>query len=199
MIDAVRGRVVGCEDGRVVVEVGGVALGIVVGPASSLARAGMGDELRIPTYLHVRDDALELFGFESEAHRALFRTLLAISGIGPRLALSIVSAIDPLAFARAVATADRAALQRAPGVGRKLAERMLLELRDRFDRAPAISSAAGSAAAGPWDDAATALITLGYDRGRVATSLARLRAELEDSPATDEIVRAALQGLRGSP
>ncbi|MAE71398.1 MAG: Holliday junction branch migration protein RuvA [Gemmatimonadetes bacterium] len=198
MIEAVRGRLVRSYEGRVIVEVGGLELGIVVPSTSALIGRGAGEEIRVPTHLHVREDALELYGFAHEEERTLFKTLLGISGIGPRLALSIVGAIDPLSFARSIATGDHGTLQRAPGVGRKLAERMLLELRDRYvGPNRALPKSAANAPPAPWDDAATALITLGYDRSKIAHTLAILREDPGDSPSTDAIVRAALKRLRG--
>ncbi len=198
MIEAVHGQLVRCEEGRVIVDVGGVELGVVVPPASPLTGRRPGEQIRVPTHLHVREDALELFGFASEEERSLFKTLLRISGIGPRLALSIVDSIDPASFARSIVTGDRHVLQRAKGVGRKLAERMLLELRDRFDASqPLVARSDTSAPPTPWDDAATALIVLGYDPSKIAHPLSLLRDELDDTASFEAIMNAALKRLRG--
>lgn len=201
MIDGVRGRLVSRSSDHVVIEVGGIALTLRVpgSAADALSRKELGEEVRVPTHLHVREDALELFGFLDEPQRALFRTLLTVSGVGPRLALSIVGAIPSSAFASAMVLGDVKVLQGAPGVGKKLAQRILLELRDGFPGGLVTTGEAGEAggAAGPWEDAALALAALGYDGTKIQRVLSSLRETLEEKPAPEALLKAALQAMKG--
>lgn len=202
MIDGLRGRLVRTGQSSLVIEVGGVSLAVSVPVSSPFLRRAPGEEVQIPTHLSVREDAMELFGFSDERERSLFLMLRTISGIGPRLALAIVGALSSAALVAAVAAGDTRALQRAPGVGRKLAQRMLLELKDKLDLpdqlAPLVSAPGqDKTAGGPWQDAGLALGALGFDATRIAAALARVRGRLNDEAPTAEIVRNALHVLRG--
>ena len=202
-MDSIRGRLLRRGGGTVVVEVGGMALAVAVSSAteSALSSVEIGNEVRVPTYLNLRQDAVELFGFIDDEERGLFRALLVVSGIGPRLALAIVGALPPHDFVRALTLGDEKTLQRAPGVGRKLAQRMLVELRDRFsaaDAAPARSMA--PSAQDSWSDAVLALVTLGYDRLRAQRVVMELQSGGDALKAGEDpqvIVRAALARIRG--
>ena len=161
MIAAVPGR--GAEIGldHAVVEVGGVGPGGARHPAT-LARLRRGEQARLATSLVVREDSLTLFGFADAEERELFTLLQTVSGVGPRLALATLAVLDPDALRRALADGDATALTRVPGIGRKGAERMVLELRDKVGRRRAPAPAVPAGAAGRRDQVVEALVGLGF-------------------------------------
>jgi holliday junction DNA helicase RuvA len=129
-----------------------------------------------------------LFGFASEAERRLFRALIRVNGVGPRLALTILSGISADAFARCVRDNDSAALTRLPGIGKKTAERLVIEMRDRLDQVQ--GDAIGDSAGNPRDEALSALIALGYKPPEAARMLQGIK---ETDLASEELIRRALQ------
>ena len=199
MIAQVTGRVVSREPELVVLDVGGVALELVATRTAEQA-ASPGTTVTLSTHLHVREDALQLFGFGAAAERRLFRLLLGVAGIGPRLALAIVSALAPAQLERAVATGDVALLSSVAGVGKKTAQRICIDLRERIgvgiaaaeqatSGAPAPSGPTAPDLEDPFFAAREALVALGYS---VAES--ELALEGSDGP-TEERVRAAFGRL----
>jgi holliday junction DNA helicase RuvA len=150
---------------QLLLEVGGVGYEIEAPMSTFYDLPALGERVRLLTHLVVREDAHVLYGFATEAERRLFRSLLKVSGIGPRIALAILSGVTSAAFARAVQEQDAAALVRIPGVGRKTAERLIVEMRDRLEgeQAP-LSGPLGAvhAGAGPEAEAFSALLALGY-------------------------------------
>ncbi len=199
MIAHVTGRVVSREAERVVVEVGGVGFELAATRSAERA-AEPGQVVTFETYLHVREDLLQLFAFGDGAERTLFRLLLGVTGIGPKLALAVVSAYTPEQLERAIAAQDIALLASVSGVGRKTAQRICIDLKDRV--ALGQIGTGGAAAAGGLPGGASvadayygsreALVALGY-------ALADAEAALEGvDGSTDERVRAALARLRGA-
>ena len=193
----IKGTVALSEPGLVVIDAGGVGYGIMTSLTSS-AQAKVGQQAMFYTYLHVREDIFDLYGFATREELDCFKLLIGISGVGPKAALSILGVTPPANLALAVLTDDQKALSAAPGVGKKLAQRIILELKDRMSKsqlesasgAPAdtgIAAPAGSA----YDDAAAALLVLGYSK---AESLAALKGA-DPSMSVDEMVRAALKKL----
>ena len=193
----IKGTVALSEPGLVVIDAGGVGYGIMTSLTSS-AQAQVGQQAMFYTYLHVREDIFDLYGFATREELDSFKLLIGISGVGPKAALSILGVTPPANLALAVLTDDQKALSAAPGVGKKLAQRIILELKDRMSKsqlesasgAPAdtgIAAPAGSA----YDDAAAALMVLGYSK---AESLAALKGA-DPSMSVDEMVRAALKKL----
>jgi Holliday junction DNA helicase RuvA len=158
VIGRLRGQIVERSlDGTAVLEVGGVGYEVLV-PLQSLARLpGPPAEVVLHVHTHVREDAFTLFGFATHEDRAAFRTLMTVSSIGPKLALGILSHLDARTLAAAIAREDRKTLQGVPGVGKKLVDRLVLELKDKLGFATAGMSGAGASGAG----AATASITSG--------------------------------------
>jgi Holliday junction DNA helicase RuvA len=149
-----------------------------------------GSEIVLFTHLSVREDAHVLFGFGSEAERRFFRSLIRVNGVGPKLALTILSGISVEGFIRCVQEDDTAALTRLPGIGKKTAERLVVEMRDRLDDVGGQAVAAG-ARANPRDEALSALVSLGYKPQEAA---AMLRGMKEDGLSSEELIRRALQG-----
>src|ERR671938_2107212 len=131
MISRLRGDVVGRTGGGIVVDVGGVGY-LVTATASAARKAKQGRALTLETYLHVRDDALQLYGFAEAAERELFEHLLSVSGVGPKVALAIVSGSPPAELRRAIALDDTARFQAIPGIGKKTAQRVVLELKEKL-------------------------------------------------------------------
>jgi len=154
-------------------------------------------ELRIHT--HVREDALQLFGFATSLEQTLFEKLIAISGIGPKVALSILSGIEPAELTRAIRSSDVARLTRIPGVGKKTAERVVLELKDRMPASiPTSLDAADGGGAGDdvRDDLMSALSNLGYQRGTVEKTVDKVLGSAEDR-SFEPLLRAILKQLVG--
>jgi Holliday junction DNA helicase RuvA len=151
----------------------------------------VGERTHLLTHLVVREDSHVLYGFASADERTLFRSLLKVSGVGPRIALGILSGVTTAAFAQCVRDQDAAALTRIPGVGRKTAERLLIEMRDRIDLGGAAGEtlAATTGGAGPEAEAYGALVALGYKPAEVT----RLLKAAGSGGSTEDLVRRALQ------
>ena len=162
-------------------EVGGVGYLVSATPRVS---ARLGEETTVETYLHVRDDALQLYGFATAEERALFELLLSVSGIGPKVALAIVSASPSDELRRAIARGDLARFEAIPGIGRKIAQRIVMELGDKLAHDPAVPAGAG----GPLL-ARDALVELGYS----LLDAERALAGIEESLPVEEQVRQALR------
>ena len=195
MIASVRGEVLGIELDHAVVEVGGVGLAVHATPGT-LAGLRRGEQARLATALVVREDSLTLFGFVDRAERELFTLLQTVGGVGPRLALATLAVLDPDTLRRALADGDVAVLTRVPGIGRKGAERLVVELRDKVV-APAASAPAAAlrAAADPCrDQVVEALVGLGFTTKPAEQAV---DAVLADSAGADAsvLLRAALGRL----
>lgn len=192
MIARLRGTVVEKMPTRVVLEVGGVGYEIHV-PLSSFSAVGdAGSELTLHVHTHVREDALQLFGFASPLEQTLFERLLTISGIGPRLALAVLSGLAPQELVQAIAGADLARLTSIPGVGKKTAERIVLELKDKLAGVGVPHTLAEGA--GPREDLVSALVNLGYHRPAAERAVEQA---LKSAPGTDfeQALRHALRTL----
>jgi Holliday junction DNA helicase RuvA len=200
MIGMLRGRVLHKQPPFLLLDVNGVGYEVEA-PMSTFYALPLGDEtVTLHTHLAIRDDAHVLYGFTAESDRALFRALLKVSGVGGKMALAILSGMTADEFSLAVQAGDAAALTRLPGVGKKTAERLIVEMRDRLEKMgtpPGGATAPGGAApAGghtPLDDAISALLALGY---KLADAQRMTKAVDCEGLATEEIIRAALQGSR---
>ena len=200
MIASVRGRVASVSADGAVVEVGGVGLAVVCSP-STLASLRVGDEARLSTSLIVREDSLTLYGFPDDDARSLFDLLQTASGVGPRLAQAVLAVHAPDVVRKAVATGDTATLTRVPGIGKKGAERMVLELRDRIGP---ISGHSGDTPMSlpvgriAWQDQIRqALVGLGWTAGQADQAVSLVAAELngEPAPAVPALLKRAIQLL----
>lgn len=193
MIAHLSGRLLAKHPNRLIVDVNGVGYDVAV-PLSTfygLGEAGADVALRIHT--HVREDALALFGFATRLEQDLFERLIGVSGIGPKLALAVLSGIDPPDLVRAIQTGDVARLTAIPGVGKKTSERIVLELKDRLPASAQQAPAADAAVKPPAvaDDVLSALINLGYHR-----PLAERAVERAMKDAGGEFEQTLRQALR---
>lgn len=194
MIGFLRGRLARKEPPSLLVDVNGVGYEVEA-PMSTIFRLpGLGDEVQLQTHLVVREDQQTLYGFATEAERRLFRALLKVSGVGAKMALTILSGISVDDFATCVQSEDKAALTRLPGVGRKTAERLIVEMRDRLERglSPALPSAAGPGEAGkaPRAEAFNALISLGY---KPPEARRMLDTVTDETATTEDLLRQVLR------
>lgn len=202
MIGLLRGRVLHKQPPFLLLDVNGVGYEIEA-PMSTFYALPLGEEtVTLHTHLAIRDDAHILYGFISASDRALFRALLKVNGVGGKMALAILSGMTADEFSLTVQAGDVAALTRLPGVGKKTAERLIVEMRDRLDKL-CVSIGGGSPAAGgsfaapaahaPLDDALSALMALGYK----PADAQRMTKGIDcDGLSTEEIIRAALQTTR---
>src|SRR6185503_2837621 len=154
MIARLRGTVAARTGAGVVIDVGGIGYLVAATPR---VRACLGEETTVETYLHVREDALQLYGFASADERELFELLLGVSGVGPKVALAIVSGSTPDELRRAIVRDDTARFEAIPGIGRKTAQRVVLELKERIGAEPVTAVAAGGSLL-----ARDALVELGW-------------------------------------
>lgn len=195
----ISGKVAATEPGMAVIDAGGV--GYAINTSYTSARSvRTGEQATFYTYLHVREGVFELYGFVRKEELSCFRQLIAVSGVGPKAALAILGAVTPEKLALCVISGDEKALTAAPGIGKKLAQRILLEMKDKMsrDQLEAAGSASGVSLPGPeasggtMEDALAALAVLGYPR---AVAVGALQGVDTAGMATDEIVRAALKRL----
>lgn len=193
MIAHLTGRILRKGPQDVVLDVNGVGYLLQI-PVSTFCRLGNPpNETSLLVHTHVREDAIALFGFLTEAELALFERLIAVSGIGPRVALAILSGIEPPDLVAALRDADVARLTRVPGVGRKTAERLVLELRDKLQSLAAVVAPSPSAKApGPRADIISALVHLGYSPPEAERAAEKALADHADERFED-LLRFALQ------
>ncbi|MGH8255500.1 MAG: Holliday junction branch migration protein RuvA [Steroidobacteraceae bacterium] len=196
MIGSLAGVLTSKAPPHLLLEVGGVGYELEAPMSTFYELPAVGERVRLLTHLVVREDAQMLYGFGSDAERALFRHLLKVSGIGPRIALAILSGVTGAAFAQAVQEQDVATLTRIPGVGRKTAERLIVEMRDRLAplQGTALAPAAGAHVPGHGAEAEaySALVALGY-RPQEATRLLQGTGGDGGAQTTEELIRRALQ------
>jgi holliday junction DNA helicase RuvA len=191
MIGSLQGRITFKSPPGLMIDVGGVGYELEAPMSTFLHLPPVGQDVRLLTHLVVREDAHVLFGFGSEEERRLFRSLLKVSGVGPRIALALLSGISVQGFVRCVQQQDVAALTRVPGIGRKIAERLIVEMRDRLNLAPAGEEARAVLPDGsPEAEAFGALVALGY---KPAEATRLLKAAGPGTHSTEELIRRALQ------
>jgi Holliday junction DNA helicase RuvA len=193
VIGFLRGRLAAKHPPQLLIDVGGVGYEVEAPMSTFYGLPAVGETLTLLTHLVVREDAHILFGFATEEERQLFRNLLRISGIGAKMALGILSGITVEGFVRCVRTEDTASLVKVPGIGKKTAERLIIEMRDRLDATtPGSPGSLGAGGlAGAQDEAFGALVALGY---KPAEATRMLKSVECDGLATEEIIRRALQG-----
>jgi holliday junction DNA helicase RuvA len=194
MIGSVRGRIASKSPPQLMVDVGGLGYELEAPMSTFFHLPAVGEEVSLLTHLVVREDAHVLYAFATEGERRLFRSLIKVSGVGPKIALALLSGISVEAFSRCVVNEDITALTKVPGIGRKTAERLVVEMRDRLkeSQAPAgLGVVPVAASASPESEAYGALIALGY---RPAEATRLLKAAGTGTHSTEELIRRALQG-----
>ena len=190
MIGLIHGRIAAKMPPQLLVDVGGVGYEIEAPMSTFFLLPAVGEEVRLLTHLVVREDAQLLYGFSTEEERRLFRNLLKVSGIGPKIALALLSGISVEGFAHCIQNQDVSALTKVPGIGRKIAERLLIEMRDRLNGAQSLPGAT-TVPVGTSAEAETfgALVALGYKPAEAT----RLLKTVEGTATTEEMIRRALQ------
>lgn len=198
MIGRLRGALVYKQPPFLMVDVGGVGYELEA-PMSTFYELPLQGEVTLFTHLAIRDDAHVLYGFSSASERSLFRSLLKVSGVGAKMALAILSGMSADEFALCIQRDDSAALVRLPGIGKKTAERLIVEMRDRLDRIetagvalPPRTSPAGMQAETPVADAIGALIALGYKPNDASRMVRSVECE---GLSSEEIIRLALRAV----
>jgi len=205
MIASLRGRLLERGTGGCVVEAGGVGYWVQISTTTARVLPGDGGEVFLHTHLMVREDSHQLFGFAELDERRLFELLIGVSGVGPKVALAVLSGMKPGALARAIRDENLAALVAVPGIGRKTAERLVVELRDKIELIAAAAAADEPAAApgsgrrgGPrsehFEDAVAALVGLGYSPPQAQDAIRRA-SEADGDASLEDLVRGALARL----
>ena len=194
MIDSVRGVCLRKSPTEVVVEVGSLGLSIAV-PLSSYEKLGaVGKEVMLLTYLHVREDALELYGFSTIAERDLFVKLIGITGIGPKMGLAILSRFSPNELYGVVVDNDIKRLTTVKGIGRRTADRLMVELRNRIDRTLESVSVPTTGEPSASREAISALEALGYTIQQADDAVRSALRKIGDDASVEDLVRMALKG-----
>ncbi len=201
MIRRLRGTLIEAEITQVVIDAGGVGYGVAVSPQTSAGLTGLGEPVDLWIHTNVYEGGIDLYGFESGDDRDVFLRLTGVSGIGPRLAMNILSGLDPPVLLQAVADGDLARLVRIPGVGKRTAERMVVELKDKFkDLLLAQGTEAGADKAGPagvsMEEVRSALLNLGYRAATVTKIIPLLKKEAADGASLPDVIRAGLHLLQ---
>jgi Holliday junction DNA helicase RuvA len=194
VIGLLRGRILDKQPPQLLLDVHGVGYEVDAPMTTFYDLPGIGEEVTLFTHLAVREDAHTLFGFAKRTDRDLFRNLLKVNGVGARLALTILSGMETPVFIACVQAGDAGALVKLPGIGKKTAERLIIELRDRLELPAAAATATATApvlpAASPVEDAVSALVGLGYKPQEAS----RMVRSLETANlSSEEIIRSALQ------
>jgi Holliday junction DNA helicase RuvA len=198
MIGRLQGTILEKQPPSILIDVQGVGYELEASMSTFYQLPDCGENITLHTHLVVREDAQLLYGFYSLSERQMFRNLIKISGVGPKLALTILSGMSAEDFSRCIMDGDSKALTRLPGVGKKTAERLVIELKDRLEKDDSIKlpGSTGTTAsierqANPVNDAVSALISLGYKAQQASQMIRDIEVE---GKSTEEIIRAALQG-----
>jgi len=200
MIARLRGTLVEKRPNQAVVEAGGVGYDVTISVTTFSALPSPGSEVLLRVHTHVREDAIQLFGFLSESERILFERLITVSGVGPKLAITALSGLPAGELARAISGGDIQRLVRIPGIGKKTAERIVLELRDKVDLAGESGTGAARQAAALLSaneqDVASALVNLGAQRPAAEAAARKAVTELGENAGFETTFRRALELLR---
>lgn len=201
MIGRLRGKIIQKQPPQLLIDVQGVGYEVDAPMSTFYQLPNIGEDVTLHTHLVVREDAQLLYGFASDSERSLFRNLIKINGVGAKLALTILSGMNAQEFIHCIQDNDASALVRLPGIGKKTAERLIIELRDRLkDELPEAGVAASQPVSGmrlqssssPAGDAVSALIALGYKAQEASRMVRSIDAEGKD---VEDIIRISLQGV----
>jgi holliday junction DNA helicase RuvA len=187
MIAHLRGKLIDKQPGQAIVEAGGVGYDVAISVPTFTMLPGVGAEASLHIHTQVTDDAISLFGFQDRDEKRLFERLITVSGVGPKLAIKMLSGLQPERAVQAIRAQDHAQLTRIPGVGKKLAERLVVELKDKLDDfavAPVVAGVKGAAV----DDVLSALVNLGYQRPAAEKAI-------EQAVSKDEALAGDFDGL----
>ncbi len=197
MLHHINGKVSEIEANLAVIDCHGIGFGLNI-TTNTASRLKIGETALLYVYENVKEDAYDLFGFAEKRERRCFEMLLGVSGVGPKAALSILSATTPESFAMAIISGDEKTITLAPGVGKKIAQRVILELKDKISKETgevsvgSISAASGSIGVSKMSDAASALAVLGYGSAEISVALKDIDIE---NNALEDIVRMALKKM----
>jgi Holliday junction DNA helicase RuvA len=194
MIGSLSGRLTFKQPPSIIIECAGVGYDVETPMSTFFQLPAVGDELFLFTHLLVREDAQILYGFATDAERSLFRLLLKVRGVGAKIGLAILSAMSVSDFNRCIEYEDTTALSKIPGIGKKTAERLVIELRDRVDKTAPGESVTVSVDKGAKAEAVDALVALGYRPAEVTKLVSTLNT---DGQSAEEIIRAALKRALG--
>ena len=194
MYNHIKGTLISKDPTAAVIDAGGVGYHLLISLSTFAALPEPGNQAKLLAHLHVKEDVLQLYGFASDKERQVFRILISVSGIGPKLALTVLSHLAPADLERAVATQDMTMLTAISGIGKKTAERLLIELKGRIaeavvDGLPSLKGAAGAAA----DPAVDALLSLGLTAPEAKGAVDKARAKLGAGAPLEQVVREALK------
>ena len=196
MIAFIEGKVAGKNPGELVLCAGGVGFSLMCSSATLAAAPAQGESWRCYTVLNVREDAMELFGFATRQEREMFTRLCTVTGVGAKTALGVLSALPMRELSIAIVTGDVAALSRAPGIGKKTAQRIVLELKDKVEQqdvnVPTGSAPAAAPAGSAEQEALAALQALGYTAAEAARAVSAVRGQAEE---TDKLIMLALRQM----
>lgn len=200
MISYIRGELVSCELDKVIIDVGGIGYGVFMS-ASSMSKLPMvGSEIKVHTYFNVKEDSMQLYGFLTKDELDVFKLVIGVSGIGPKGGLGILSTLTPNDLRFAVASKDVKAISSAPGIGKKTAEKLILELKDKLsieDTLPTETgetvSSVGIGNMGIQSDAVQALVALGY--GNTEALKAVKQVEIREDSTVEEVLKKSLRFL----
>lgn len=200
MIGQLRGTLVAKSPPEIVVDVGGIGYEVQVPMSTVYELPDVGQELLIHTHFVVREDAQLLYGFHDLKSKSMFRSLIKVNGVGPKMALGILSSMQADEFVRTVRSNDVVAMTKMPGIGKKTAERLIIEMRDRLDEWGDASSQAQSSSpsintSSMTRDAETALISLGYKPPQAARAIALVSKDNPDIADSEELIRLALKSM----
>ena len=192
MIGSLRGRLTHKSPQGVLVETGGVGYMVSVPTATLASLPQEGREVFLFIHTHVREDALQLFGFIEEEQKRIFLALMGISGIGPKVAMNVISALSPEEFIRTVEAADATALAKVPGLGKKTAQRIVLEMKGKLPTDQELNPAAYGSS---YEDALSALVNLGYKKAEALEALEAVRGRAADT--VEALIKESLKHLTG--
>lgn len=202
MIQYIRGELAALEEDRIIVDVGGVGYGIFMSVQSMSALPPVGSEVRIHTYLNVKEDAMQLFGFLTRDDLAVFKLLIGVNGIGPKGGQAVLSVLSPDDLRFAVLSNDVKAISAAPGIGKKTAEKVILELKDKLSIEDALDHAvsdketgatAQNSNSGVQSEAVQALVALGY--GSTEALKAVKQVEISEDTDVETVLKKALKNM----
>lgn len=197
MIYSIKGTLTYTEPTFVVVECGGVGFKCFASTTTITSLSTVGTEVQLLTYMSIREDAMDLYGFSTQNELEAFKLLISISGVGPKAAISILSALSPDKLAIAVSCGDTKSIQAAQGIGKKTAERIVLELKDKMslvaggESAAVVENIQASTVGSNSSEAIEVLVSLGFNQSDVATVVSRL----DPSMSVDDMIRKGLQAL----